>query len=266
MRGKSEGKEWGGKGHRGGSKWEGKDWGKNKCKHKGGRGYGDALHYSGLRGTFIALFVVAEDDANEEELSDDLRDYAPQVMTAHCPDEFFAESLAHRLSEPKHSGVHTERKDLEFKVVKCGSWLLCGRKGIVQELSLTGSEEKTAGAGELLIAEVQFAIQMCNQMQVRFAVWNFPKRVDGDGMMEEELGEPSVEGRERTWDWVQKMLTQNLVRLIVGDFGIYLKPLLRFLRASMKVDIAAYHEIDGSAEDIFMLWVGPASGAGMKFT
>ena len=37
------------------------------------------------------------------------------------------------------------------------------------------------------------------------------------------------------------------------------KPLLRFLRASMKVEIAAYHEISGCAEDIFMLWVGPAA-------
>ena len=94
---------------------------------------------------------------DELTVSDDLRNYAQQVMIVHCPDEAFAENLRHRLSEPKDSEEHsntTERKQLVFKVVRYELWLVCGRSGIVQEVSLTGSEEKTAGAGVLFTAEV----------------------------------------------------------------------------------------------------------------
>ena len=56
------------------------------------------------------------------------------------------------------------------------------------------------------------------------------------------------------------MLTNEFVRIVVGDFGKYLKPLLRFLRATMKVDIAASKAINRSSpDDTYILWVGPVN-------
>ena len=250
--GTSEGKDRG-KGPKGGGCSEHR--GSKKRKFKGeGRGDGDA----GMRmcGTFMASFVVIGNDANVDEVSADLRKYATTVMLVHCGNVPFAQDLRDKLSQASQEPIGAERKEVKFITETWGTWIVCGRSGIVQEVRIRIAEE-TAGAGLLLTAKVEFVRAICNTMEVCVAVWDFPKRVD---VLEEGFEEPAVAGRERTWAFARSMLTDEFVRIVVGDFGKYLKPLLRFLRATMKVDIAASKAINRSSpDDTYILWVGPVN-------
>ena len=69
-------------------------------------------------------------------------------------------------------------------------------------------------------------------------MWSFPPSLPSVHWSDAVI--PTVVGTEMSWDSVRDKLKKHVVRIIIGEFNACGVPVLRFLRQSMNVNVAAY--------------------------
>ena len=214
----------------------------------------------------VYVYVGAKADVVKVAL--DLRNQAPAVLIVCCSDEDKRQRMETALSEEAvGNGVEWEacdggsrriRKSAEdfqarFKCVAFKELIVAGRQPVVKEVNIKETLA-TPGGGALLIAELGLHAMVQGQLYIRFAAFALD-RIRGGGS---KSGEICADG---SLQWA-KALEHESVRLMAGEFGAALLPLLATIRKRMTTNVCAYDDHAQSA----MLMAGPVGRVTMLGT
>ena len=229
------------------------------------------------------VYANVRSEAVIEDVAEDLRKLGAQILLVTCCDAAHGELLQDVLkTPPEEPGGSTQgellqealktppedeepggptrggggkgseeadkikrKQEKQYKVARFEMLLVAGRMGILDDVELRNCL-KTCGDGRLLIAEVSFSVQICQQMDLRVAVWKvasenitMPERLPKN-FWKLTTKEPAVAEAEATWDVVRDTLRRRVVRFLAGSFDYYLLPVIYHLRKELKVNLAAW--------------------------
>ena len=205
------------------------------------------------------------------DVAEDLRKCPAQVILVTCDSGELAIQLAAYLTmapdpddpstekpKPREKGKGREpeeRVEKTFLTETYNGLLVAGRYGIVHGVEVKANRP-TSGGGKLLIAELSLHRQLCHQLRLAVAVWQ-PARAAEDP-------EPAVAGPECSWDDVRNLCYRHVVRVLAGEFGTNVHPIVEHFREMYMVNAAAWGIYGGTPDQeelvvapSFMCVIGP---------
>ena len=197
--------------------------------------------------------------ASLQDVATDLRACPAQVLLVTCDSGERAIQLAAYLGfptddvdpstvkpRPRQKGKGRkpeERSGQTFLTQTYDGLLVAGRHGIVHTVDLkVGS--KTSGGGKLLIAELSLNKPVSHQLRFAVAVWT-----PAVYSPEDPEREPAVAVPELSWDEVRDLFYLNAVRVLAGEFGTTVHPMVKHLRKRFMVNAAAWGLYGGTPEE-----------------
>lgn len=194
-------------------------------------------------GTMSGVYVYVGAKANIEHVAVDLRNQAPILLIVCCSDEDAAARMGVALSEEavdmgRKRGDHFQ---VTFKCVVFKELIVAGRRPVVKEVDIKETLF-TPGGGAVLIADLGLHVMVQGQLSIRVAAFA-SDRIRGGG----------------EWIKVQAALEHRSVRLMAGEFGETLMPLLAALRTHMTIKVCAM-KLCTDKEDGAVVMTPPDSG------
>ena len=182
----------------------------------------------------------------------DLRNHAPTALIVCCSDEDAAARMKTALSEEVvnkqtrgDGGSRKSGEDSEamFHCAAFNELIVAGRSPIVKQVDITETMFTPQKDGCVLIAELGLNVMVQGQTSIRLPAFAsaFASeciRVDKPWILT-----------------VAAFLERRSVRLMAGEFGNTLSPLLELMRKRMTINVCATGKGDGGPSA--MLWAGP---------
>lgn len=184
------------------------------------------------------VYVYVGAEANIDEVAVDLRNQAPTVLIVCCSDEVAAARMEMALSEEAvnkqtrgDGGSRKSGEDFQvmFNCVVFKELIVAGRRPVVKEVDIKETLF-TPGGGAVLIADLGLHVMVQGQLSIRLAAFA-PDRLRGGG----------------GWTQVAAALEHRSVRLMAGEFGDTLLPLLATIRKRMTINVCAVRLCPGGA-------------------